>query len=107
MCVIELRQNLLYRFLFTPVHLGIVELASQFNKGVQSRSGTAIREGGQDIDQHLFVGGKVSNDILDRPDTTCSWHFPRIFGEAIESREYRWLSILQNACCVHDSILSA
>src|SRR5579864_258536 len=107
MRVIEFRQNFLHRFLFTPAHFAIVELASQLNIGVQSRSGTAIREGGQDIDQHLFVGGEVSDDVLDRPDTTCSWSFPGAFGEAIDGLEDGGLSILQNVCCVHVSILSA
>src|SRR5258706_3401931 len=107
MRVIEFRQNLLYRFLLTPAHFAMVELTCQRNKGVQSRSGAATCESGQDIDQHLFVGGKVSNDVLDRPDTACSWSFPGIFGEAIDGREYCGLSILQNVCCVHVSILSA
>ncbi len=50
MCVIELRQNVLDRFRFTPAYLAIVELTSLFDKGVQSGGRATAGEGGQYID---------------------------------------------------------
>src|SRR3974390_3064347 len=107
MRVIELRQNVLYRFLFAPVHLTVIELTTQFEKGVQSRGRTTYRKGGQDVDQYPFVGGQVGEDVLHRPDPTCTWRFPRCFREALKSLEYRLLSILQNISCVHRTFLSS
>ena len=46
-------------------HLDVVELISLFSKRVQSRGRTSIQKGGQHIDEHLFVGSEVGDDVFD------------------------------------------
>ena len=74
---------------------------------VQDRGRTTSSKGGQDVDQYPFVGGQMGDDVLDGPDPTCSWGFPRGFGEAIDGLENRLLSIFQNIDCIHWMFLSS
>src|SRR5579859_6765688 len=101
MRIIELRQHLLDCFCVPLAHLSVVELLSQFNITLQHRRGTPTRIALQDIDQHLFVGCEVGNNVLHRPSPTCSWLLPFRFWQTIDGLQCCALSIFQNVPCVH------
>ncbi len=74
--LVEFAEDLSHGFLFAQSHLRIVKLIALFSKLGQVWSRTATEKRREHIDQHLFIGGQVGDDLLYGPDTTCPWCFP-------------------------------
>src|SRR5579875_2437747 len=105
--VVELCQHVLNSVAFAPAYLAVVKLSVHFDEGVQGRGGNASSgERCQDVYQDSFVGGEVGENILNGPVAARARSFPRAFRKAIDSVQNCELTVLQNACCVHELILS-
>ncbi len=64
-CISELVQHLAHGSPPASGHLGIVKLATQLGKLVQGGCRVPTDKPGQDIDQDLFIGSELSDDVLD------------------------------------------
>src|SRR5258708_25548812 len=63
-CISELVQHLAHCSPPASGHLGIVKLATQLGKLVQGGCRVPTDKPGQDIDQDLFIGSEVSDNVL-------------------------------------------